>query len=54
MRCKAPVVGLLAVLALGCTKKSAEDVPVLGHLPEFYLIDQDEQAFTRDTMEGDL
>ena len=54
MRCKAPVVGLLAVLALGCTKKSAEDVPVLGQLPEFSLIDQDEQAFTRDTMEGDL
>lgn len=45
---------LLAVLAVGCTKRSAEDVPVLGLLPEFALVDQNEQAFTRDTMEGDI
>lgn len=45
---------LLAVLAVGCTKRSAEDVPVLGQLPEFALVDQNEQAFTRDTMEGDI
>lgn len=47
-------IALASLLALGCTKKSAEDVPVLGQLPEFSLIDQDEQAFTRDSMEGDL
>lgn len=48
------LIALASLLALGCTKKSAEDVPVLGQLPEFSLIDQDEQAFTRDSMEGDL
>lgn len=54
MRSEARLVLLLAVLAVGCTKRSAEDVPVLGQLPEFALVDQNEQAFTRDTMEGDI
>lgn len=48
------LIALANLSALGCTKKSAEDVPVLGQLPEFSLVDQDEQAFTRDSMEGDL
>jgi protein SCO1/2 len=54
MRSEARLALLLAVLAVGCTKRSAEDVPVLGQLPEFALVDQNEQAFTRDTMEGDI
>ncbi|MGB5702909.1 MAG: SCO family protein [Polyangiales bacterium] len=54
MHSKALLLALLAALALGCTKKSAKDVPVLGQLPEFSLVDQNEQAFTRDTMEGEL
>jgi len=54
MRSEARLVLLLAVLAVGCTKRSADDVPVLGQLPEFALVDQNEQAFTRDTMEGDI
>ncbi|MGB5682808.1 MAG: SCO family protein [Polyangiales bacterium] len=54
MRSEARLVLLLAVLAVGCTKRSAEDVPVLGQLPEFALVDQNEQAFTRDTMQGDI
>ena len=54
MRSKTLVVAFLALAALGCTKRSAEDVPVLGQLPEFTLVDQDAQAFTRDTMEGDV
>ena len=54
MRSKTLVVAFLALAALGCTKRSAEDVPVLGQLPEFALVDQDAQAFTRDTMEGDV
>lgn len=45
---------LLSLLVFGCTKRSAEDVPVIGQLPEFSLIDQDAQAFTRDSMKGDL
>ncbi|MFA9469811.1 MAG: SCO family protein [Deltaproteobacteria bacterium] len=50
------LVGLLGLPALsgGCTKKSAEDVPVLGQLPEFSLVDQDEKAFVRESMEGNL
>lgn len=54
MRSKALCLGLLAALALGCTKRTAKDVPVLGALPEFSLVDQNEQAFTRGTMEGDI
>lgn len=48
------LIALASLLALGCTKKSAEDVPVLGQLPEFSLIDQDQQPFSRKSMEGDL
>ena len=54
MRCRALILGLFAVLALGCSKKSAEDIPVLNQLPDFSLVDQDEQSFSRDTMKGDL
>jgi protein SCO1/2 len=39
---------LLGLLALGCSKRTAEDVPVLGQLPEFSLVDQ------RESMEGKL
>jgi protein SCO1/2 len=55
MRSRALLLGLLAVLAVvGCSKRSAKDVPVLGQLPEFSLVDQNEQAFDRNTMEGKL
>ncbi len=63
MRSKAPALRLLTpaallvfvgLLASGCTKRSAEDVPVLGQLPEFSLVDQDEQDFARESMEGNL
>lgn len=45
---------LLSLLVFGCTKRTAEDVPVIGPLPEFSLIDQDAEAFTLDSMKGDL
>jgi protein SCO1/2 len=45
---------LLALLALGCSKRKAEDIPVLSSLPAFELLDQDTQAFTRDSMEGKI
>jgi protein SCO1/2 len=48
------LIALAGLLALGCTKKSAENVPVLGQLPEFSLVDQDQQVFSRKSMEGDL
>jgi len=48
------LLALAGSLALGCSKRSAEDVPVLGQLPEFSLVDQDKQAFSRDSMEGSL
>ncbi len=55
MRCKAVGLALLAVLTVvGCSKRSAKDVPVLGQLPEFSLVDQNEQAFDRESMEGKL
>jgi len=57
MSCKALGLLLLVLagpLALGCTKKRAEDIPVLGQLPEFSLIDQDQRAFDREAMEGKL
>jgi protein SCO1/2 len=41
-------------MAAACSKKSAADVPVLAQLPEFTLVDQNEQAFTRSTMEGGI
>ena len=37
-----------------CTKRKAEDVPVITTLPEFTLVDQDSEAFTRDTMQGEI
>lgn len=48
------LIALLGLVAFGCTKRTAQDVPVLGQLPEFALVDQDEGAFTRETMEGDI
>jgi protein SCO1/2 len=51
------ILGLTAAIGLmasGCSKRSAADVPVLGQLPEFSLIDQDKQAFARESMEGNL
>ncbi|NND27481.1 MAG: SCO family protein [Myxococcales bacterium] len=49
------VVTALAVFALvGCTKRSAEDIPVLGQLPKFSLVDQNEQTFDRASMEDRL
>jgi len=60
MRSEAPALRLLTLAAVGglmvagCTKRSAADVPVLGQLPEFSLVDQDKQAFGRESMEGNL
>ena len=54
MRCKTIGLLLLIFAALGCTKRSAGDVPVLGQLPEFALVDQDQQPFSRESMEGSL
>lgn len=50
-----PLITLLAVFALvGCTKRSAKDIPVLGQLPTFSLVDQNEQTFDRASLEGRL
>ena len=57
MRSKTPrvlLLSLLGFLAFGCSKRTAEDVPVLGQLPEFSLVDQDQKAFARESMEGHL
>jgi len=48
------LLGLLFGLTSGCSKRRAEDVPVLSQLPEFTLVDQNEQAFTRESLAGKL
>jgi protein SCO1/2 len=55
MRSKAIGLSLLAVVAVvACSKRTAKDVPVFGQLPEFSLVDQNEERFDRDAMEGKL
>lgn len=54
MRFELLAVFSLSLLAFGCSKRSAEDVPVIAQLPEFTLVDQDAHAFTRDSMQGEL
>ncbi|MDH3199738.1 MAG: SCO family protein [Myxococcales bacterium] len=44
---------VLSLLIVGCSKKT-EPPPVLGQLPEFTLVDQNSQAFDRQTLEGDF
>ena len=45
------LLSFLALLAFGCSKTSANDVPVIAELPAFSLVDQDEQAFTPESMQ---
>lgn len=47
-------VSCVAWLAISCSKKSAEQVPVIAELPDPALIDQDGQAFDRGAMDGKL
>jgi len=55
MRSKTLLLALLLASSLfGCTKRKAEDVPVVTTLPEFALVDQDAQPFTLDTMKGEV
>lgn len=44
---------VLSLLTIGCSKKT-EPPPVLGALPEFSLVDQNGQAFDRQSLEGDF
>lgn len=48
------VLGGLLMVTAACSKKSAADVPVLSQLPNFTLVDQNEQVFSRSTMEGGI
>lgn len=48
------LISICCLLALGCSKKSAQDVPVIHELPEFALVDQDSQQFNREDMAGGL
>ncbi|MFZ1864356.1 MAG: SCO family protein [Polyangiales bacterium] len=54
MRFKTLSLSICILLALGCSKKSAKDVPVVGQLPEFALVDQNSQTFDREDMTGNL
>jgi len=44
---------VLSLLTFGCSKK-VEPPPVLSQLPEFSLVDQNNQVFDREALEGDL
>ena len=44
----------LALLALGCSKNRATEVPVIAELPQLALVDQDGKTFNRETLEGEL
>ena len=48
------LISCFSLVAFGCSKKSADDVPVIAELPEFSLVDQDEQVFNAESMEGGL
>jgi protein SCO1/2 len=52
MRCSS--IGLLSLLVLGCSSRSVQDIPVLAQLPDFVLVDQDAQSFSRESMAGKL
>lgn len=54
MRSKTLVLLVFVLALLGCSKRSAEDVPVITELPEFSVLDQDAQVFNRDSMTGRL
>jgi len=44
----------VVLLALGCSKKAPNEPRVIAELPEFALLDQDANAFDRETLEGKL
>lgn len=44
----------VVLLALGCSKTPAREVPVIAELPAPALMDQDGQAFNRESLEGKL
>jgi protein SCO1/2 len=44
----------LSVVALGCSKRTAVDLPVIAELPAFSLLDQDGQVFDSKSMEAGL
>jgi len=48
------IVASVALVALGCSKRNANDVPIIADLPDFSLVDQDEQVFNRGSLEGNL
>ena len=48
----ASVILCLIPLAFGCSKRSADDVPIIAELPAFTLVDQDEHGFNPESMEG--
>lgn len=54
MRCRSIGLLLSSLLALGCSSRSAQDIPVLSELPDFSLVDQDAQSFSRESMTGKL
>jgi len=44
----------VTIILCACSKKSAEQVPIIAQLPAPSLVDQDRQVFEREAMEGKL
>lgn len=42
----------VALLAFGCSKKNADEVPVIAELSAFSLVDQDEEVFNAESLEA--
>jgi protein SCO1/2 len=42
----------LVLLALGCSKRNTADLPVIAELPDFSLVDQDQQIFNAHSLKG--
>ena len=44
----------VVLFALGCTRGTADEVPVIAELPQFTLLDQDGEVFERESLKGAL
>lgn len=44
----------LAALAVGCSKNRADELPVLGQVSDFSLVDQDGRIFDRQALQGSV
>jgi len=44
----------LAALAVGCSKNRVDELPILGQVSDFALVDQDGRVFDRQSLQGSI